>query len=49
MYYLMSRGISRNEAYRLIVYGFLAPVINEIPQESLQETLKAVVEGKLGS
>jgi hypothetical protein len=24
-------------------------VINEIPQESLQETLKAVVEGKLGS
>ncbi len=49
LYYLMSRGISRNEAYRLIVYGFLAPVINDIPQESLQAALKQIVEGKLGS
>lgn len=47
LYYLMSRGISREEAYRLIVYGFLAPVVMEIPEQSLQAQLQAIVEGKL--
>ena len=27
LYYLMSRGISKAEAERLIIYGFLAPVV----------------------
>jgi Fe-S cluster assembly protein SufD len=47
LYYLMSRGISREEAYRLIIYGFLAPVVSEIPEDSLQKQLKTIVEGKL--
>lgn len=48
VYYLMSRGISKAEAERLIIYGFLYPVIEEIPLESLREQLSALVERKLG-
>ncbi|PYI57180.1 Fe-S cluster assembly protein SufD [Paenibacillus flagellatus] len=48
MYYLMSRGISKADAHKLVVYGFLAPVINEIPLENVQKQLQTLVEGKLG-
>ncbi|MCC3381627.1 Fe-S cluster assembly protein SufD [Paenibacillus farraposensis] len=48
VYYLMSRGISRAEAERLIIYGFLAPVVSEIPLEGLQQQLQSLVERKLG-
>lgn len=48
IYYLMSRGISREQAERLIIYGFLAPVVSEIPLEQLQNQLQALVERKLG-
>lgn len=48
IYYLMSRGISRAEAERLIIYGFLAPVVSDIPLEPLQKQLQALVERKLG-
>lgn len=48
LYYMMSRGISRSEAERLIVYGFLAPVIAEMPLEGAAAQLQALVEQKLG-
>lgn len=48
VYYLMSRGISRAEAERLIIYGFLAPVVSEIPIEQIQGQLQQLVERKLG-
>ncbi|TLS51081.1 Fe-S cluster assembly protein SufD [Paenibacillus antri] len=48
VYYLMSRGIPKPEAERLIIYGFLYPVIEEIPLEALREQLSALVERKLG-
>lgn len=48
IYYLMSRGITRAEAERLIIYGFLAPVVSDIPLEPLQKQLQALVERKLG-
>lgn len=47
MYYLMSRGLSRKEAERLIIHGFLAPVVNEIPIESVKEQLIEVIERKV--
>src|SRR5690606_4054885 len=31
LYYLRSRGITKEEAERLIIHGFLAPVVNELP------------------
>jgi Fe-S cluster assembly protein SufD len=48
VHYLMSRGISKVEAERLIIYGFLYPVIEEIPLESLREQLSNLVERKIG-
>ncbi|MDF2723927.1 MAG: Fe-S cluster assembly protein SufD [Paenibacillus sp.] len=48
MHYLMSRGISKQEAHKLVVYGFLAPVISEVPLEHVQKQLQSLVERKLG-
>ncbi|WP_281885556.1 Fe-S cluster assembly protein SufD [Paenibacillus sp. YYML68] len=48
VYYLMSRGISRTQAERLIIYGFLDPVVNEIPLEQIRSQLQSLVERKLG-
>lgn len=49
IYYLMSRGISRTEAEKLIINGFLAPVVSEIPIEAVREQLARLLERKLGS
>lgn len=48
IYYLMSRGITRAEAEHLVIYGFLAPVVSDIPLEPLQKQLQGLVERKLG-
>jgi Fe-S cluster assembly protein SufD len=48
VYYLMSRGISKQEAERLIIHGFLDPVVSEIPLEGLREQLHRILERKLG-
>ncbi|WP_239615130.1 Fe-S cluster assembly protein SufD [Cohnella mopanensis] len=48
IYYLMSRGISRSEAERLIIHGFLDPVVSEIPLKGLREQLHRILERKLG-
>jgi Fe-S cluster assembly protein SufD len=48
VYYLMSRGISKEEAQRLIIYGFLAPIVSEIPIGKIEEQLQHLVERKLG-
>ncbi|XID93543.1 Fe-S cluster assembly protein SufD [Paenibacillaceae bacterium WGS1546] len=48
IYYLMSRGITRAEAERLIIHGFLDPVVSEIPLEGLREQLHRILERKLG-
>lgn len=47
VYYLMSRGISKQDAERLIIYGFLAPVVSEIPVEAVREQLQRLLERKL--
>lgn len=48
LYYLMSRGITRQEAERLIIHGFLDPVVSEIPLKGLREQLHSILERKLG-
>ncbi len=48
LYYLMSRGISRKEAERLIIHGFLNPVVEGIPLPRVRQMLKEAIEGKLG-
>ncbi len=47
LYYLMSRGISRQEAERLIIHGFLAPVVNELPVDQVRKQLVDVIEKKV--
>ncbi|WP_102028546.1 Fe-S cluster assembly protein SufD [Salirhabdus sp. Marseille-P4669] len=47
LYYLMSRGISKEEAERLVIHGFLAPVVNQIPIEAVQKQLTNVIERKV--
>jgi len=47
IYYMMSRGITREEATRLIVNGFLAPVVSEVPLARVEEQLRQLVERKL--
>jgi Fe-S cluster assembly protein SufD len=48
MYYLMSRGLPRLEAQRLIVEGFFVPVLDRIPLESVREQLRQVIQRKIG-
>lgn len=47
LYYLMSRGIPKEEAERLVIYGFLAPVVNELPIEGVKKQLVSVIERKV--
>ncbi|MFL0507082.1 Fe-S cluster assembly protein SufD [Ureibacillus sp. 179-F W5.1 NHS] len=47
LYYLMSRGISKSEAERLVIHGFLAPVVTNLPIESVKNQLTKVIEGKV--
>jgi Fe-S cluster assembly protein SufD len=47
LFYLMSRGISHKEAERLVIHGFLAPVVSQLPIEGVKEQLTEVIEGKV--
>ena len=47
IYYLMSRGMTKADAERLIIYGFLNPLLEEIPIEDVVKQLKRVIERKL--
>ena len=47
LYYMMSRGITQSEAERLIIHGFLAPVVNELPIEAVKEQLTQLIERKV--
>jgi len=48
MYYLQTRGLPSNEAQRLIVEGFFAPVLDRIPLETVREMLRGEIERKIG-
>ncbi|MCG7339466.1 Fe-S cluster assembly protein SufD [Staphylococcus sp. ACRSN] len=47
LYYLMSRGISKEEAERLVIHGFLDPVVRELPIEDVKRQLREVIELKV--
>ena len=47
MFYLMSRGIAKEEAERLIIHGFLAPVVSKLPIEGVKKQLTEVIERKV--
>ena len=47
LYYLMSRGIPKAEAERLVIRGFLGAVISAIPSKVVREELINTIERKL--
>ena len=49
VFYLMSRGIPRADAVRLIVEGFFQPSLDRLPEslEGLKERLTQVIAAKL--
>ncbi|MGT2888604.1 Fe-S cluster assembly protein SufD [Streptococcus didelphis] len=49
MYYLMSRGLDRETAERLVIRGFLGTVISEIPIKDVRDNIIAVLDQKLAS
>jgi Fe-S cluster assembly protein SufD len=48
LFYLMSRGLSRQDAQKLIVDGFFEPVLEAIPLPAIQHRLRRAVDEKLG-
>jgi Fe-S cluster assembly protein SufD len=47
LFYLMSRGLSLQEAQRMIVQGFFETVITEFPVEGLQEKIRQEVNARI--
>lgn len=48
-FYLMSRGVAREAAQRLIVMGFIESIIQQVPFAPLQERLRQEIEGNIHS
>ena len=49
LFYLQSRGIPEDEAKRLVVRGFFADIIREIPLADLRDEVTAAIEEELAS
>ncbi|QQE80287.1 SufD family Fe-S cluster assembly protein [Alicyclobacillus sp. SO9] len=47
IYYLMSRGVSKTEATKMIVWGYLAPTVDLIPVESMRHLLSRRIDEEL--
>ncbi len=47
IFYLMSRGIERNAAEKLIALGFFEPAVSRFPGEELRTELRTLLEEKL--
>lgn len=48
IFYLMSRGINRTEAVKLIVDGFFDEVIERVPVPEVQDEVRAAIARKIG-
>ncbi|GHP13811.1 Fe-S cluster assembly protein SufD [Lentilactobacillus fungorum] len=47
LYYLMSRGLTKEVAQRLVARGFLGVVLSDIPMAEVREQMIAMIERKL--
>jgi Fe-S cluster assembly protein SufD len=47
LFYMLSRGIQRDEAIHMIVTGFFEPVLDRVPLEELRERVASVIEAKI--
>jgi Fe-S cluster assembly protein SufD len=48
IFYLMSRGLPRTEAERMVIDGFFSPIMDRIPFERVRERFTRMIDDKLG-
>ena len=46
LFYLMARGLSHDEAKKMVVLGFFEPVLSRVPIEQTREGARFMIEGK---
>ncbi|MEM9227498.1 MAG: SufD family Fe-S cluster assembly protein, partial [Verrucomicrobiota bacterium] len=46
LYYLMARGIPKNVAYELLVFGFFEEIIEKVDNPELKDNLRTLVQAK---
>jgi len=47
VYYLMSRGLPRKQAERLVVHGFFAPIMERVPFERVRVRFERMIDEKM--
>ena len=47
LFYLLSRGLTREQAERLVIFGFFGEVLDRLPLPDVVEELKAAIEAKI--
>ncbi|MCI0182844.1 Fe-S cluster assembly protein SufD [Sulfoacidibacillus ferrooxidans] len=47
LFYLMSRGISETDAKRMVVWGFIDPVLAKLPIDMVRKAVETVLERKM--
>jgi Fe-S cluster assembly protein SufD len=48
LFYLLSRGIPRKEAIRLIVEGFFEPIMERVPYGGVRQRFRTAIKQKIG-
>lgn len=48
LFYLMSRGLSRRQAERLLVFGFFHEVLERVPVAGVRDRIRESIERKIG-
>lgn len=48
LFYLQSRGLTKNEAMQLITYGYLIPVVDVIDNETVKKAFNETLEKRMG-
>ena len=48
IYYMMTRGLPRPAAERMVIDGFFAPIMDRIPFEGVRQRFQSMIDAKLG-
>ena len=49
LFYLMSRGLTRRQAERLLVFGFFDEVLNHLPIEGVRQRVREAIQEKINT
>lgn len=48
LFYIMTRGVSRREAERLVIFGFLGEVLDRLPMPQVVQELRTAIAERIG-